>query len=691
MRNSALYLLLLSFLFSWSPIYSQQNEELKNKIIEDRIEYLSEDDEVQLDYTSVFNQLSFYFENPINLNRASLDELRSIGLFSDIQIVNLLDHIDKNGKLITLEELQSVQGFSLDFIRRVLPFVRINSSLDTPRLSLNTLLKNGDNQLVLQYQQVLENKKGFLESSSVGYKGNPSRLITRYRYKFGSNVSLGIVAEKDAGEEFFKGSQSKGFDFYSAHFFLQNRGKLKQLALGDYQVQFGQGLTFWSGLAFGKSVDVMLVKRNAVGLKPYYSVDENRFLRGAASTLKFNNIEVTTFYSKNKMDATVIQSDTDLSVDEGVSFTSLKQTGFHRTNKELESKDVVNQQLLGGRIAYVKRRFSLGVIGVNSVLDGIHEPNYKPYSLYNQPQTKQTNIGIEFNQVYENFNFYGEISKSLNAGIAYVGGALMALHPNLSLSILYRNYAKDFQPIQGAAVGENSINKNEKGLFLGLIAHPIKKISLLAYFDRFEFPWLKYLIHSPSFGYQYLAQITCKPSRKVEMYFRVKQKNKLSNTRVDLKEGVDYVAPEKQTNYRFNIVYQVSEKVKLKNRVELINHQIKGSPFEVGYLIYQDVIFRNYKSPFSFSFRYGIFDTDSYTSRVYAYENDLPYTFSIPAYYNKGIRTYLTCRYKIKRGVGVWLRYGLFYYDNLSRIGSGLEQISGNTKSEIKAQFYLKF
>jgi len=67
------------------------------------------------------------------------------------------------------------------------------------------------------------------------------------------------------------------------------------------------------------------------------------------------------------------------------------------------------------------------------------------------------------------------------------------------------------------------------------------------------------------------------------------------------------------------------------------------------------------------------------------------YQFTIPAYYNRGTQTYLTVRYKIRRGVDVWLRYALTYYDNVDVISAGLEQIQGNHKQEIKAQVWFKF
>ena len=175
------------------------------------------------------------------------------------------------------------------------------------------------------------------------------------------------------------------------------------------------------------------------------------------------------------------------------------------------------------------------------------------------------------------------------------------------------------------------------------------------------------------------------------MYVRVRERDKLENTSTDLSEGLDYLVHEKQINYRFQYNYKVSESVRLKGRAELVNYDKEESPFETGFLIYQDVVYQPLSSPFSFSFRYGIFDTDSYNSRIYAYENDILYVFSIPAYYNRGTRTYLMCRYKIKRGIDLWVRYGATFYDNIDVISSGLEEIQGSTKSEIKAQLRIKF
>ena len=680
--------------------FGQNREDDKNKIIEKRVEYLIEDaEESDADYTTIFDQLSYFYDHPLNLNRADLDDLEELGLLTSIQINYLLAHIENNGKLMTLEELQTVEGFDSEIIKLLLPFVKVSTDVDNAQLSFKELIKNGENQLFVRYVTVLEQKEGFspttdsalTASPNSRYRGDEMKLYTRYRYKYGNHLSVGFTAEKDAGEEFFKGAQSQGFDFYSGHFFIKNQGKIKQLAFGDYQAQFGQGLTYWSGIAFGKSADIMLVKRSAAGLKPYTSVDESRFLRGGGVALQFGKIEATAFYSYNNIDANIALADSTSQDNEVLSVTSVQQTGLHRTFNEIEDKDAITQQQMGGHLAYKTRRLNIGLTGIHSQLNSDFNPNLATYSQFRNDDNVQTNLGVDYNWIYKNFNFFGEFSKSLDAGTAFVSGALITLDPKFSLAVLYRDYGRDFQPISSAGLGEASTNENERGMYMGFIAKPIKKFTLSAYFDQFTFPWLKFGINAPSKGYQYLAQLTYKPSKKMEMYIRIREKNKLENTAVDLTEGIDYLVHEKQTNYRYNFSYKVSESIKLKTRVELVNYDKEESPFEVGYLLYQDIIYKPKSSPFSFSFRYGIFDTESYNSRIYAYENDVLYMFSIPAYYNRGTRTYLTIRYKVIKGIDIWLRYGLTYYDDVDVISSGLEEIQGNHKQEIKAQVRFKF
>ena len=60
-----------------------------------------------------------------------------------------------------------------------------------------------------------------------------------------------------------------------------------------------------------------------------------------------------------------------------------------------------------------------------------------------------------------------------------------------------------------------------------------------------------------------------------------------------------------------------------------------------GMLLLQDFNFRFRKVPVSIWFRYCIFKTESWDSRLYTYENDLLYNFSIPALSGEGNRSYI--------------------------------------------------
>ena len=119
-------------------------------------------------------------------------------------------------------------------------------------LFFKDLIENGSYGFISRYMKVIEDQEGFsaitdsalAASPNSRYLGGPNKSYNRIRYRYGNKISLGVTTEKDAGEEFFKGSQPNGFDYYSAHFYLRDIGKIKNLAIGDYHAQFGQGLTF---------------------------------------------------------------------------------------------------------------------------------------------------------------------------------------------------------------------------------------------------------------------------------------------------------------------------------------------------------------------------------------------------------------------------------------------------------------
>jgi Helix-hairpin-helix motif len=711
----SIFCIVLLMLFFSAKVHAQdtiiqkgEDSEIQQQL-ENVAETVGSDD---IDYTNLLDALDYFKQHKINLNNTTKEELEQLIFLNEIQIVNLLRHINKYGRLLTIYELQGIDGFDLQTIRKLLPYVKVADNFSTPHFGLKEMFKYGSNTVTMRYSRVIEQQKGFADIDSAAlykspnsrYIGSPDRLYARYRFQYGNNVSWGITAEKDQGELFLKknqrfnydwynaslnGNQKNGFDFYSAHFYLRNVRFVKALAIGDYQVTFGQGLTAWTSFAFSKGPNILTVKRSARGIVPYTSVNENQFLRGGATTISLKKFEFTAFYSNKPVDANV--SDTTEN-GEVAAVSSLQETGYHSTPSEIADKHTLGQTIYGGNLSYKGKMLNWGVTAVKYELDKAYNRSLTYYSQFDFAKVENFNVGFDYNVVIRNFNFFGEAARSLNGGFAYLNGALINLDARFSLTVLQRYYSRNYQNLLSNAFADNSVASNEKGLFIGFTAKPTSSITLTGYYDRFEFPWLKYQVDAPSRGTDYIAQINYTPSKKVDMYFRVRERNYSRNNATTTFADLNYILPVNQWNYRFDISYSVLPSVRFKNRVEVVNYQREGTGIETGYLVYQDVSYSKLGVPLSLTFRYSLFQCDSYYSRIYAYENEIPGVYSIIGNYYRGSRYYILLDYNVTRNIEVWLRYSQTYYDNQTVISAGgLNEIQGRTKSEIRAQIRLKF
>lgn len=659
-----------------------------------RMENLAEESENEYDYSGLLEELALMINNPINLNTATDSDLRRLLVLSDIQINNLLNHISRFGKLISIYELQSIDGFDQETIRLILPFVRVSGDDGRRHFSLYNMRRDGQSQFLLRVQQLMEQQSGYsyadpqelADNPNSRYSGSPLRIYSRYRFTYYQNVSLGLTAEKDPGEEFFKGSQPNGFDFYSGHLFLRDFGKLQALAVGDYQVQFGQGLTLWSGISFGKSSSTLNVKNNGGGLRPYTSSDENNFMRGIGSTVGFGNFKLTAFWSSKNHDANVLELDTNNG--KALSITSLQQTGLHRTPRELGNKHSVKQSIYGGNLSFNLRSFSAGFTAYRMELGADFRRNLTFYNQFDFNERSGSAFGVDFNYILRNINFFGESAISQNGGYAVLNGAIISLDPRVSISLAHRIYSRDYQSLYSAAFGENTRVANENGLFVGIELRPWHAWRLSAYADHFSFQWMKYRTYSPSSGFDYLAQINFNPSRELEVYARYRARNKPLNS----PEAFPIPLPNDaiRKNFRLHMSYGISPSITIRNRLEMVDYKA-GKQHEKGFLIYYDILYRNLGSPLSITIRYALFGTDGFDSRIYAYENDVLYAYSFPFYYDKGSRAYILVRYRITRSIDINARLSQTFYTNRDSSGSGLDEIQGNTRTELKAQLRVRF
>ncbi len=692
--------MLLSNLNAQTDSSNSKGNEQVDELINQNVELLSEQLQSEDgDVSNLTDVWTYYKNHPLNLNKASRDELGELQLLNDIQIANLIKHREKNGYLMSIYELQSIDGFDLPSIRKIYPFVYVSDNFGSAFFGFNEMFKDGKSEVVMRVQRVLQHEAGYFTPDSATkakspnsyYLGDPNRVFARYRFQYNNNVSVAISGEKDPGEQFGKGAQKNGFDFYSGHVAIRNVKFIKTLVVGDYQATFGQGLTMWQGFGFGKSANIMSIKRTGIGIKPYYSFDENRFFRGVAGTFRVKKFEITGLASYKKIDANPVLVDTasngDLDV---VSVSSLEVSGLHNTNGLVADKGKLKQIIFGGNVAYNTK--SLHVAATVQSMNLSAELNKSP-SLYNKYDFQgKTNFvgGIDYNYVFRNANLFGEASMSANGGKAFCQGLIVALDPKLTFITHYRHFAKDFQNLYGSTVSENTLPQNEKSIYLGVEAKLLKTLTLSAFLDQFKYDWFKSTASSPSSGKDFLSQLNYTPTKKIDMYFRYRHRLKEVNSTLDNK--YDYLVPYNQSNIRYNLSVQLTQDIKVKSRIEYVIVNTVKSPDENGVAFVQDFIYKKMKFPFTLTMRYAVFDTKSFNSRIYTYENDVLYGYSVPALYYKGQRAYFIVNWDITRKFEIWVRVASTIYDNQKLIQpGGLNEINGSARTEVKLQARFKF
>lgn len=654
------------------------------RITEPIIESISETANEDFDYSELLERLNFRLNNPLNINVATRENLEELFFLTPIQIANLLEYRVQNGKFISLLELQSVESLDAETLSKLLPFIRLSEANPLEDLNFKSAVKNGSSDVLFTFGKVLERQSGYekpADPSKSYYTGNSSRFLTRYRYHLGANFSASLTMEKDAGEQFSLGSKNRGFDFYSGNIAYKSDGRLQKIVVGDYSLQFGQGLTLWTGLSFGKGAAVATITKNNIGLKPYSSTNELLFLRGISASYRLGNMVATPFVSYRFLDAGIDETGS------GRQISSLSQTGLHRTITELENKSSVSQTVYGANIQYSIKNIRLGATAYQTIYSLPVARGDAEYEAFEFSGNKLNNVGAYYNYNWRNLYVFGEFAKSINSGSAFLNGLMISLSQKVSLVAFHRDYQKNYQSFFNQAVAESAA-VNEKGFYSGIIVSPSRKIEWTMYADYFRFPWLRFRVDAPSSGYEILSQLSYSPSKRMKAILRYKIENKEENYNLD--NTSNYLEQVRKQNYRVELNYKVNEYLELRNRLELVDYQ-KAETHELGSLITQDLIYNPLQSRFSGNMRFALFDTPGFNSRIYAFENDLLYSYSFPAFQNKGARYYINCRYKVNKHADLSFRYAISSYYNLTSIGAGLDKIEGDKKSDIKFQLRFQF
>lgn len=624
-------------------------------------ENLSDDTDIQ----EILEDLESFRQNPLNVNHASQDEFERLHILNEMQIINLLAFREKTGTIYSLYELSAIDGFTPDILMKIEPFLTFGITENI------TVKKRASNDLFVR------STRSFSSSAqSDKYEGSPERIYFRLKHS-SAKMEFGFVGEKDPGEAFFKSSNKHGFDYNNAYLNIRIGEKDNRIFTGSYQLHFGQGLVAWQGFSMGKSAETTQTFKSNTGIRSFASTDENQFFRGVAALFKTGRFSIYPFLSRSRIDAHI---DT---INGSSVFSAFQQSGYHRTNSEISGENKLGQTVGGAHATYNIKDWSFGLTGIYTRFDVAMN---RGDELYNQflPGGKESMVaGFDWKGSVKNVFFFGEAAFSQNSGKAILSGILLKPASNSELSVVYRNINKTYWSYFSNAFTESSRTNDEHGLYLGLKLLPAPHWILSGYADLFRHKWIKYTTSAPSEGTEIFFQATYSPSREMSFYLRFFQEEKGQRL---ITEQNRYDIPQLIRRLRFNFVRNLNEQISLKSRIEFSWYSKLNK--ENGFLCFQDVSFKPGKKSFSLNGRFAYFKTDGYFSRLYAYESDLLYTFSVPALYGQGFRACFNFRQQLGNKFTLWLKMASTH--NFS----GNEENQPNaseTKSEIKIQLRYQF
>lgn len=576
------YLLLLFFFLLTTHLFA--NSFTMEDIIEDIYHQLTEQGNVDLE--ELESTLLYYYQNPIDLNHTTADELSELLFLSPDQIDNILIHVHRQ-PMNDLNELRMIAGLKDYEIRNLKHFVTI-----LPKEEENKYYGIRDIFSRTKHELMVRTDIRNMES----YEGDPLYGQIRYRMNADNRLRAGLQIRRNPG------TSAREME-YGGYVQLNRIGPMKTTIIGNYQADFGLGLVISSGFHMGKSAYVTNVGMAKDHLRPHSGIIGNG-MHGVGTTFAWKKNsdlrgEVSAFYSLTR------------------------------------ANDSIRRHVVGVNANIRWNRLKVGLTAVENIYSDTLRYYYE-HAQYNRNYfrgIRQAVLGADFRYNWGRVDWFGEVATAQNKkgwGIAATTGLRITPINNLGLIALYRYYSPLFDNTLGYSFSETGRVNDENGLYMGIDIKRMKHWRWSAYGDVFRFDGIKYGIpYSPSWGYDILGQAEYIPSSVHHLTMRFRAQEKARRQTFSLRG-----------QYRWEQSHWSLQSKVETNLVCDSTQQRTG-----GIAVIQDVKYSIEKSRVYLGGRINYFYTPNWNNRIYSYENDVLYSYSIPALYGHGIRGYIHLRW----------------------------------------------
>ena len=611
----------------------------------------------ETDPAALLEELAELKETPVNINSGDTREISRLFFLTEFQVMVLADHVRKNGSVVTLYELALLPAFDRNTVMFMAPYITLQPAPEATGSSFG------------RTTMTLTTSTRIISGDSVQ---QGARSLLKVKHEQG-RFSLGLTAENDPGEPLtFKNSHVP--DFLSGYMEFRGRGLVEKIIVGDYALRIGEGIVFNSSCWMGSWLSSPSFMSGRSAASPYSSAEENNFFRGASLVLGSLNTGAVIFASTNKIDARLIFNEDSVAI----AITNLVTGGLHVSESQLEARNSLTESVAGFHLNTGAEKIRGGVTASATWFSLPFRPERsKPENLHAFDGDKLLNLAADFRAGTGPVLVFAEAAVSFPGSWAATAGLRAKPSGMVTFNMLARHFSPAYHSFHSGAIRAGSGSGNETGLAASLHLEAARHFFVTAAADHYRIPWPRYRSSAPSYGSRIELKSEYQPhddiSLRLSYSFSSREYDAASET------GTASSVTHARQQAGFVLDCQPAKGLRLTTRASA---SFISPSQEKGYLLCQDFSYSFRSIPLRIWFRYALCSTGGWDSRLYAWENDLLSSFSVPALYGEMTRSFIMLSWKPAKRVEARLKYA--FTESGPDSGSGL-------KHELKVQVRMVF
>ncbi len=631
------------------------------------------------------DQLEEWVQSPLNLNTASHRDLLELGIITAEQADSLLAYRQRVRAFSSLGELLLVRNLSYRDRRWLSLFTFAGDTL-RPRPTLAQRLLNGHHTLDSHIRMPLYRRAGFIlpkpPLSSTErqryYLGPNLGHSLRYRYQWHQKLRYGLTLANDTGEP-FAAYGHRPYDFASAHLVVGGTSDAHQLFLGDYTVQWGEGLLL-GRLFMGGGLGLLLPStRHSTRIRPHTSGEEERFFRGAAARKQWRRWELSAFASYRRRSAR-ITNDT---------IRSLPINGLHRSLRELAGEGRAGVLTLGARATLHSVHNHLGIGAYVQTFNHFVQPDPRPYNRHYFHGRHTEGLSLDWSIGRQSWQTMGELATDGQGHLAWSQRLLWTPRESWFLAMQARWLSTAFSAPEGETVQQGSHTQNEQGTTLAFRWHATARLELRGSIDLARHPAPTYRADTTARGVELRIEAEWGGTSALAhtLTYRLRSAETDISDRTAKMPRLEWRATH---HLRWQTRHSTLRWIWIATLdAALHRRQTRPSP-SLGGLAALRTTF--HPTPrIALTATALAFHTDDHDSRIYLYLPHLRHAGGFPTFSGRGAAFVALAQWQWDAHWDVAARYAVLHYTDRNHIGTGVQRIDSPTQNDLDLTLRFRF